>query len=294
MPGDTPHDVPVTRGRTPGARPTGGELLDATWALLRQDRQLVVLPLVGSVFGVIAAAALFMPGYALGWLVDGKDGGDIAYYAGAALGGFGATIVGVFFQAALVIGANQRADGGDPTVRSCLRGAWEHRWQVLAWSVVTATVGFVLQTLQERLGFVGAILNWVGGVTWSIATFVVVPVIVAEDVGPVTAVKRSTRVLRDTWGTSLRTAVRGGLLAFVLLLVPMLVFALGLCMALTSGGTVIIGFALMAVAGIVFIALASLFGAIGAYARALIYRYAVGLPTPGIDGTLLAGAFYRK
>jgi hypothetical protein len=277
------------------SKPNGRELLSATWALLRQDKALIVLPFVGSVFGVIAAVILFIPGYGLGWLANGQEEGDLAYYAGVALAGLGATIVGVYFQTALVIGANERADGGEPTVRSCLRTAWKFRWRILAWSILTSTVGTVLQIIQERLGFLGAIINWIGGVAWSIATFVVVPVLVAEDIGPITAIKRSSQVLRDTWGTSLRTAGRGFLLSFGLYLIPLVVLGAGLMMVFTgSTVTVVIGAALVAVAVVALIAVGSLIGAVGAYARALIYRYAVGLPTPGIETRLLAGAFQAK
>lgn len=278
------------------SKPNGRQLLSATWALLRQDKQLMALPLVGSVFGIIAAAIFFVPGYAIGWLANGHEQGDFAYYSGAALSGLGATIVGVFFQTALVIGANERADGGTPTAKGCLRAAWKHKWHILTWAILTATVGTLLQIIQERLGFLGAIVNWVGGLAWSIATFAVVPVLVAEGVGPITAIKRSARVLRDTWGTSLRTAGRGFLLTFGLYLIPAFVLCLGLVMTFTVSDPtgVAFGIVLIVVAAVALIALGTIVSAAEAYARALIYRYAVGLPTPGIETRVLAGAFYAK
>lgn len=287
----TPENNPAV----PVSRANGKQLLGATWALLRQDKELIALPFIGSVAGVVAAIIFFLPGYGVGWLVNGRENGDLAYYAGMVLAGLGATLVGVFFQTALVIGANQRAEGGDPTVGSCLRGAWTHRWRIVQWSLVTATVGLVLRAIQERLGFLGAVVNVLGGLAWGIATFVVVPVVVAEDVGPVTAVKRSAQVLRDTWGTSLRTAARGGLIAFALWIVPTVALMAGFVL-IGSGddGLFATGLVLAVVAFVALIVLATLFSAVGAYARALIYRYAVGLPTPGIDATVLAGAFRPK
>lgn len=279
----------------PHPYPSGKTLLNATFALLRQDKHMFALPFVGILFGVIASLLFFVPGYGIGWLINGRQDGKIAYYAGAALACFGATIVSVFFQTALVIGANQRADGGDPTLQSCLRGAWKHRTKILAWSIVTATVGFVLQFIQERLGFLGSLLNLVGGLAWGIATFVVVPVLVAEDVDPVTAIKRSTHVLRDTWGTSLRTAARGGALAIGFWLVPFALLMIGGLMAFAGPPDQhVFGVVLLAAGIAALIVVGSLVGAAGAYARALIYRYAVGLPTPGIDTRVLAGAFSSK
>jgi hypothetical protein len=91
---------------------------------------------------------------------------------------------------------------------------------------------------------------------------------VTEDVGPVTAVKRSTRVLCDTWGTSLRPAIKGDVIAFALWLVPGSVLVIAVVMVFAGPSSV--------------------------FAPAVIYRYAVGLPTPGIDTRVLADAFRSK
>lgn len=298
MTNDGTSDQPDVHRRPeipPHPYPDGKELLSATFALLRQDKHMFALPFVGIVFGVLASVLFFAPGYGIGWLLNGQEDGKIAYYAGAALACFGATIVSVFFQTALVIGANQRADGGDPTLRSCLRGAWKHRGRILAWSVVTATVGFVLQMIQERLGFLGSLINLFGGLAWGIATFVVVPVLVAEDVGPVTAIRRSTHVLRDTWGTSLRTAARGGALAVGFWVAAVILLVVGGLMTFSGPPELFaFGVAILVVAITFVIVVVSVVGAAGAYARALIYRYAVGLPTPGINTRVLAGAFRSK
>jgi hypothetical protein len=62
------------------------------------------------VFGILAALILFVPGYALGAVIGG-DESQIGYWVGLILATFGSTVVAIFFQAALVIGANERAGG---------------------------------------------------------------------------------------------------------------------------------------------------------------------------------------
>ncbi len=73
--------------------------MSATWALLRQDKDSSAAA-DRQRLGILAAGIFFVPGYGIGWLVNGHEQGKIAYYAGAALAGLGATIVGVFFQTA--------------------------------------------------------------------------------------------------------------------------------------------------------------------------------------------------
>ena len=59
-------------------KPTGRQILAASWQMLKEDQQLLWVP-------VISAAA--------------------SLAAGAALAGFGASTIAIYFQAALVIGA---------------------------------------------------------------------------------------------------------------------------------------------------------------------------------------------
>lgn len=276
-------------------RATGKELLDASWKMLRQDRELLWLPMIGTVASAIAAGLLFVPGWFLGGSLGGADHHSWAGSFGGILAAVAATVVGVFFQAALVIGANERADGGDPTLGSCIRAAWAQRGLILSWGLLSATVGVVIRGLERRFGFLGTLLGFLGGLAWAIASFLVVPVLVAERLGPVASVKRSAQLIKSTWGTSLRTTLRFGVIQFVVMLVPMAVGVIGV-IAIASGSSVgiAVGIVLVIAAVAAFIALAMVFAAIGSYARALIYRYATNRPVPGIDPALFAGVFQPK
>jgi len=277
------------------SRPTGKALLNASWQMLRQDRELVWLPALGSLASLLAAGILFVPGWFIGAAIGGTQDDSWSGALGGILAVVAATIVGIYFQAALVIGANERADGGDPTLSGCLRSAWAVRGRIVRWGLLTATVGIAIRALEERLGFLGNIIGFLGGLAWAIASFLVVPVLVAEDLGPVDSVKRSSQLIKANWGTSLRTTVRYGFMQFVLTMVPILVGVVGV-FSIASGSTagVALGVVLIIAAAAGFLVLAMVFAAIGSYARALIYRYACGRPVPGIDPMLFAGVFQPK
>jgi Family of unknown function (DUF6159) len=288
---DSPYAYQPPQPAAPGPA-TGKQLLQASWGLLRQDQELLWLPVISSVFGLIAAAILFVPGFALGWAVAGSS---VGVYVGGALAAFAASIVAIYFQAALVVGANERADGGNPTLRGVLAQAWTLRVRILKWAAVTTTVGVAIRALEQRLGVLGSILGFLGGIAWAIASFLVVPILVVEDIGPIAAVKRSAQLLRDTWGTSLRTTLRFGLVQLALIVPVILVFIVG-AVALASGSTVgvILGVLLIVVGVVALIALGMIFSAVSSYARALIYRYATGRPIPGVDPRLFTGVFRQK
>ena len=58
----------------------------------------------------------------------------------------------------------------------------------------------VLRAIQERGGIVGQIGAAIAGVAWALITFLVVPILVIEGVGPMEAIRRSGGLLRQTWG----------------------------------------------------------------------------------------------
>ena len=78
------------------------------------------LPVIAAITGLIAAILLFVPGFAIGWAASGGQQASWGGWVGGVLAAFAASVVAIYFQAALVIGANQRADGGDPTLGGVL------------------------------------------------------------------------------------------------------------------------------------------------------------------------------
>ena len=274
----------------PPGTPTGKQLVRASWGLLRQDPQLLWLPALSTITGLIAGAAFFVPGFLLGDAVTGRH--RLAFYVGAVFAGFALSVISIFFQSALVIGAFQRADGQQPTFDGVLAAAWERKGQILAWALVTSTVGAVIRAVEQRLGVAGKLLGFLGGIAWGIATFLAVPVLIAERTGPIASVTRSSELIRRTWGTSLRTTLRVGIAATLLAIPLMIVAVAGVVAAL--GGSLPIGIllAIVGVGGLV--ALGSLTTAVTTYARALIYRYATQQPVPGVPNALLAGTFVAK
>ena len=244
---------------------------------------------------MFAAVIVFVPGYALGWAVGGSGNRSWGAYVGGVLALFASSVVAIYFQAALVIGANERADGRDPTVRGVLDQAWARRGRIISWALFSTTVGIAIRALEQRLGILGRILGVLGGVAWAIASFFVVPVLIAEDLAPIAAVKRSAQLLSDVWGTSLRTTLRFGLIQLALILPTIVAIIAGIA-AVATGSTIgiAVGLVLLLIGVAALIGLSMIFAAITTYARALIYRYATGRPVPGIDPHLFAGAFRTK
>src|SRR5262245_4882427 len=202
--------ISVSGGRSMFERISNGfTLAKSSWQVLRQDKKLIVFPIlsgIGCFFVLLAFALPFVarPQW-LNFLNDAADGQKAPpwVYAVAFLYYFCNYFVVIFCNSALISCALIRFNGGEPTVSDGLQAAASRLPQILAWALVSATVGVLLKIVENAHEKAGAIISAILGLAWSVMTFFVVPVLVVEKVGPFEAVQRSMAILRKTWGEAL-------------------------------------------------------------------------------------------
>ncbi len=260
------------------------ELAKRSWAVLQADRELLALPVMSAIATMIAAATFLGPLFATGAAFQGDGGSEgisTVGYVVMAVMYITLAFITIFFNAALVHGANERLSGGDPTLGSALRGAAGHLGSIFVWAVISATVSVVLRTLEERAGAIGRIASAIAGVAWSVATFLVIPVLVIEGGSAVDAVKRSGSMLRQTWGEQVAGNVGFGLLGFLAAIPGVALIVL----AVLIGEGALIGVAI-ALAVVWFIAVAVVLSAMNGIFQAALYRHAAGHVAggPGMAG----------
>ncbi len=204
------------------------------WSVLRNEKQLMVFPVISTVLTLLVSASFIAPPIIFvavtqpAWINDGAAGMPIEWKAASIvlmfLTYFVTYSIIAFCNAALIACALNSFDGKDASASAGLRIARSRLPQILGWSLINATVGVVIQLLRERAGWIGDKLLGLAGVVWTIATFFVVPVLVVEGVGPITATKRSFEIMRKSWGETLVTQVGVGLifglLSFLVLIIP--------------------------------------------------------------------------
>ena len=209
----------------------GWDLSMNSFKVLRENRQLILFPILSGLSMLLVVSSFFMILFASsGWDITEidtlKEHGTVVNY----LILFGYYVVNyfiiVFFNTALIHCTHLYFQGQRPTVGEGLRFAAGRIGAIFAWAVFAGTVGTILRIIQDRVGFLGKILTGLIGVAWSIATFFVVPIIAYENVGPLAAFRRSAGMMKSKWGESIGATFSFGiiqLLGLFLLAIPSMI-----------------------------------------------------------------------
>jgi hypothetical protein len=258
------------------------ELVKESFGILRSDKQLMLFPILSSIACLIVSiiigtggTLLSMPSMASAAAAGEKWHPAMSpfFYPGLFALYVANYFVIVFFNVALVGVANSRLVGGTWTFRDGLELAWARKGTILQWALVAATVGVILKSLEERMGILGRIIMRIIGVAWALACYFVVPVLAFEDLTPIEAVKRSSKLFKETWGEKVVGGFSFSLVFFVLALpgVGLFVVTLFLAIAAHSAAMIMLGFCLMF---LYFLLLSVVSSAVQGIYNAALYRYA--------------------
>jgi len=273
-------------------------LVRASWDVLRSDGELLLLPVLSGAATVLVVGGFIGAVMASGVFDDAPP--EVVqhmppwFYAGLFVMYVAQYFVIIFFNTALVGAAIARLEGRDPTVRSALKLAVSRIGAIFGYAVISATVGVILRTLAERLGFVGRLVIAGIGVAWTVATFLVVPILAAEGLGPMAAIAKSGALLKKSWGENLigntgitlTMGVIAGAIAFV---------GVGGGAKLYDGGYAALGIPIIAVSVASVLTVMVVGAALSAVYQAAVYSYAVsGRPPRDFDDGLVRDAFGPK
>jgi hypothetical protein len=272
-------------------------LVKASAGVLNADKELMVFPVVSAVLSVLVLITFAVPSVFAG-LFDANTVRDSGFPVAGYVVGFLFYVVQyfvIFFcNTALVGAALIRLRGGDPTVADGFKLAISRVKPILGYALIAATVGMALRMISERSGVLGRFIVSMVGLAWNVATFLVVPVLAAEDIGPVDAVKRSSAYLRKTWGEQIvGNAGMGmvfGLLGFVTILVG-IVLIIGAAM---TESAILIGVA-VGVLVLALMAISLVSATLGGIYQAAVYRYAAeGDAGSFFSASMVQEAFRKK
>lgn len=182
------------------------ELVKPSVGVLMTDKHLLVFPLLSGICMLMVFLTFLQPAISMGVLeaiAEKRPLPSAEAYALLFLVYFLTYLVITFFNCALIGAAMIRFEGGEPTLADGFGIALEKLPALFGFSFICAAVSVVLQALEERVAPLGRIVTGLIGLTWTVTSFLVIPVIIKRDVGPIDALRQSAEMLRYTWGENL-------------------------------------------------------------------------------------------
>ena len=274
------------------------QITKLSWKVLQLDRELIFFPIMGTIGAIIVgavAAGVFAGTGTFDRLGNTSDAEfNVVDLIIALVAYFGALYMVIFCNAALVAAARERLEGGDPNVMSgirAVRGMW---LAILGWTIITGTVGLLLQALQSMarentqgvMRIVAIILVALLQTAWAYITFFVIPILVVERIGPIAAIRRSGRLLRQTWGEQLTSSFS----FFIIYLIAALIVAIPVVILvfIAPVAAIIVGVILGG------IAIASVAAMEGIFKAALYEWVSEGKGSEWFDRQILSNAYALK
>lgn len=246
----------------------GFEFVNMSLGVIRKDKELLIFPILSLVSTniIVLVFDYFMMGSSL------LMGGDFSPFSSPTkIITFVPTyfliyLIAVYLNVALISCAMIRFEGGDPTVRDGFRISNQNLRLILEWVLLASTVGIILWVIEEKLKGVGKIITKVAGISWRVATYFAVPVLVYEKLSPMEAVRRSAGLLKRTWGEMIAGEIGLGLIGGLVMLPVVILAAIGF----TVGGV----FTAFTIAFLYFLIVAIVLSTATSVFNVALYRYA--------------------
>jgi hypothetical protein len=275
------------------------ELMGQSWDVLKQDKELLIFPLVSGICCLLVIASFAIPSIMTeSWMPPAAEEGEqtvttgeqIAYYAKLFMFYFCNYFVIIFFNSAVAGCAAMRMRGQDPTIGDGFSIAFSRIHAIFGWALVSATVGLILRIIEDKNEKIGAFIASLLGTAWTLVSFLVLPILVIENVGPFAALKKSTALFKRTWGAQIGANFSFGLIFFLLMLPAIGIVALGF---LSQSG-IVIGICI-AIAVIYCIVLSLIQSTLGVIFQTALYTFAdTGSAPAGFDAAALQHSVRQK
>jgi hypothetical protein len=270
---------------------TGIALAKISWHTLRQNKALMAFPVAGMIAALIDAIVLTLPGIlllaltSLTWLA-------IVLFA---ISAYVAVFIGTFVGVGLCVAADKTLRGEATSFSDGIHAARERIPQIAKWALLATTVALVIRVIEARFeGIGGTIVAALAGLAWALVSFLAIPVIAFEGVGPINALKRSSSLFKQRWGQQVTgQAITGGVVGIFIILPGILLAVIG---GVMIGNSVVAAGAVVLAIGIIIIIIGSVIsGTLSQILSVALYHYAVDGQGVGPYSTeMLAGVVRPK
>ena len=109
------------------------------------------------------------------------------------------SFISLFCNSALVACAGARLQDRKLSVSGGLKQAAQHLSPILGWCFISTLFGIIINLLENSHSRIQKIIVGIIGFTWSICSYFVLPKLILENKGPITALKESAQTFKNNW-----------------------------------------------------------------------------------------------
>jgi hypothetical protein len=199
------------------------------------------------------------------------------------------TFMSVYFNTAIAAAASAVLDGRRLTVRQALAVPTRRLVQVALWSLLAAGVGVIIDQLASRLPLAGSIVARLFGLTWSLASMFVVPILAVEGCSAPACLSHSARLVKKRWGEG----ISGNVIITGWMVAATLPISFGLAIGLAaSRGAPGARIAVISAAVVAFVLVVAASAVVRQTFAVVLYRYATtGAAAGGFSASDLEAPF---
>jgi hypothetical protein len=106
---------------------------------------------------------------------------------------------------------------------------------IATWALLSSTVGLILRLMEDRSETLGQIVAGLLGLTWSIASYMVIPILVIDRQYPINALNFPAALLKKNWGEQLYCWLGYGAITLAVSIPAFFAIAFGLIILIISG-----------------------------------------------------------
>ncbi|MEX2602216.1 MAG: DUF6159 family protein [Balneolaceae bacterium] len=195
--------------------------MKSAFSVLIREKRLMIFPVLSGFCTLIIALTFFLPLFAFesNW-IDNLHAGmpDWTFFLVIFLFYFVSYFCMIFFNSAAVVSAIYVLRGGSPSIRKAINIVMGRIGALAGWALIAATIGLIINSLENQSDKFGSLFTGILGLSWTVVSFLVLPILVIENKGPISSLKESARMLKHSWGEQLIGHFSFGLIFFLLML----------------------------------------------------------------------------
>lgn len=282
--------VPVVMGKWKASK----LIVSESWAILKQDKEMMLFPIMSIISSLVASESLgilYLSVLPKGVESELSEGNTIVVYGVLFIYYVVMFFILNFFQAGIYIIAHGRFSGKDLSFKDGIDGALHNAGKIFMWSVISSTVGILLNIIVDKFKFIGVIIAKILGAAWNVMTYFSLPSLVIGNKTISESFKDSALMIRKTWGETIIVNFGVGLIFGVLMFLG-LALSIGIMVLAPS---LFVFMSVLALYVVYVIILSIISSTLGSIFKLALYEYAsTGVMPAGFSPEVISGAIQRK